>query len=543
MSAICKTSFENLQIANLNICPSCNGYDSSHFLREDLVKMCIEISKVEAETTKAIEISKVQAETTKAIEISKVQAETTIEISKVEAEIRKHEISQATMIQLRRLEMSQSSNHLSTTMTSSDTDNYTQCYRDAVQESSVVKPFLSSYGSSPINIVVNDSSNESDICAQVAKIVEEGIGDLIHHSVSSSEGNSWLRMDGIDNRKFKPDLHICSSAFLISKSQVPAGMKPLRSAVPVNSSFVKFIMEGKNIPLNEASRGKLVFYLHLLNSYQPRSYGIIFNATDFVYMKSSNKKICCIEEGVFSSPGSLDYILQKIRNIDIPDIRLHDQALQGAVVQVPILPIGNNSLIGAGRFGLVLKCTDIDNKELAVKLIKLSSDGMGYHDVENEFNKFVAVSAKLPNITLKPKSDLLFYKDLSSGYEMCIYVMEGVGKRVNRKSAKNIFTALVTLHLSGFIHGDPRLANIISYVGSARWIDFRGDMPFSRDNIIRDVRCLMKSLVEFQDIEIDEIVEKLVSYADIVFSGSSVSSDPLEILIDIHSCLQKKSTV
>ena len=215
-----------------------------------------------------------------------------------------------------------------------------------------------------------------------------------------------------------------------------------------------------------------------MNLFQSISCGIVFNASDFVYMESSSGEVSCIEWGLFADPGSLDYIFNKILSVNLPHIRIFDRALKEAVASIPLEPISVTSLLGNGRFGNVYSCVDKNGTKCAIKLIQLN-EYISLEDVRKEHAKLTAVYSVAPDLTLKTRGDLMHFRDVDSDIEICAYIIEGVGSTAKNRDAARVGKALCNLHAVGIIHGDPRLENVIILDNELRWIDFRGNLDFA----------------------------------------------------------------
>ncbi|CAE7241416.1 unnamed protein product [Symbiodinium sp. CCMP2592] len=59
---------------------------------------------------------------------------------------------------------------------------------------------------------------------------------------------------------------------------------------------------------------------------------------------------------------------------------------------------------------------------------------------------------------------------------------------------RDLVEALRQLHRNGFVHGDPRLANVVLLGADFRWIDFLGQPVFSQASQKADIRTLMADL-------------------------------------------------
>jgi len=502
----CEATREALLDENMDICPECNRHRVSHLNNESLLKKLeinAEVKKIEITTL--AEVKKFEITTLADAEVKKLEITTLADLKKVETELERMKINP--QHGKKKEESSSSFSAFSTPLTApNDAKMYTQIYRNTLERGvKQVELNLSTYGSRSIHIKGSDSTKEGDICSAMALIIENELADRSYYTVSSSQSFGWLPDSNNGDKIYKPDLVICSAAFLTAKSQT-RGKKDQCPAVPIGPKFVKFILEAKNVSLGDSELGQLVFYLGLLNRFQTISCGIVFNASNFVYMESSHGAVSCIEWGLLAQPGSLDYILAKIVSVNLPNIINFDNALKHAVESIPLEPFSMTSSLGHGRFGTVHSTVDENGNPCAIKLIELG-EHICFADVRNEYEKLKTVYELDPGLTLKIRSDLMHFR--TDDVELCAYVMEGVGFAVDKTKSMEVIEMLCELHGIGIIHGDPRLKNIIFLDQKLHWIDFRGNLDFTKELIVEDVRKLLKSIFwERASSVVDKTFEK-----------------------------------
>jgi hypothetical protein len=286
-------------------------------------------------------------------------------------------------------------------------------------------------------------------------------------------------------------------------------LKLTKSGVPRFTELVKFIFEGKNVALTNYHIGKMIFYLQLMNNYQPISYGLLFNASDFYYIESSEGRVLSIEKGLFSSIGSYDYVISKISGTKIPEIELYDNAMRSFCGTLNLSEVAPFSYLGAGKYGKVFSCT-VDNHPRSIKLIKLGFDenSMNLEDIQAELDKFRIVYELDKTLTFLPYSNVLLYESTDSS-SIAAYLLGGVGKKIklSMKSANSIIWRLYELHKLGVIHGDPRHPNILKTNTILRWIDFRYDLPFTEENIFKDMRILLRNVIYWKQTNDEDIMQ------------------------------------
>ena len=495
----CDVTRDALIDSEENICPACNKSRSCHHSESYLLRLR------EIENNKEVRLREI--ENNKEIRILEIETNKEIEFKKIDQKYSESNKSRNT-----------------------DThfiDYYNQC------DVSIEILELSRFGNDSVNIIKDDITNESSICNQFSKIFNEGLGFSFYRYIFSSENNVWL-YDKNSRKKYKPDLFLCTVPFAEPKVCKLINLKSAKPAIPRFIGFVKFVFEGKNESLTNSHIGKLIFYLRLLNNYQSISYGLLFNSSDFYFLKlCPNDKRIKLKKGTWNSPGSYQYILEKILKAEIPNAELYDNALKyiGTTFKLDInKPF---DFLGSGKFGKVFSCI-LDGNFCSVKLVKIGDDGdeeMTFSDVEQELESFKAIYELSSNLTLKPHLQVLRYESEIYG-SIGAYLLHGVGNSVSSKHIKQVFSRLYDLHYIKFIHGDPRLPNIVDLNGSLRWIDFRYDLPFTKDNIANDVKILTRSF--FGDEEISSKTDIISNYADALYFGDKdgIGIDILLLLID-----------
>jgi len=119
----------------------------------------------------------------------------------------------------------------------------------------------------------------------------------------------------------------------------------------------------------------------------------------------------------------------------------------------------------------------------------------------------------------------MLFRDEVSEVKLCAYVIEGVGTQVARSFSNIVLEALYSLHNVGITHGDPRFENIIALGSELCWIDFRGDIDFTREGIISDVKQFLRSSFNTFDWRLFEdtyktFVDDVEKYAELMLSRS-----------------------
>jgi hypothetical protein len=360
---------------------------------------------------------------------------------------------------------------------------------------------------------VHDEDNVNMTFGSCVKSALEDSDDDSSLTLFTSENSTWLPDD--NGSMMSPDLFVTNKHFakFLGASTTEFIQNGVRIAVPIHPSFANFIFEGKNVTLGTSERGKLAFYLKLLAKYQSKSYGLLFNATNFVYMEVTGDNISLIEDGALKLPGALDYIVSKVRRASADSVAsLFNAALKYFECDFDIKPLSFNSYLGGGRFGRVFKCQLTEGSEyFSIKLVKLGYGGMTENEVLREFNAFHEVYSRSPHLTMIPYEFGTYTSDGSEQDSFCAYVLAGVGLTMPPPSKKKMYEQLFRLHKTAFVHGDPRRPNIIRYKSQWRWIDFmpiNDEFLFDFKSVSKDMRILYKNLA--RETVVPENVDQLI---------------------------------
>ena len=257
------------------------------------------------------------------------------------------------------------------------------------------------------------------------------------------------------------------------------------------------VFEAK-LAIKDDSRGQLYEYLCRLPSKHAR--GMIFDKSGFELYhvagqpgsrKALLERIC----GAWSAPGGKK-LLRDFLSQYSPWERLLRQSLR----QAGAVPV---AFLGSGAFGRVLEAQRERNEEIeriAIKAVLAAGVPDGFSPgAEVEVMKR-ALQAGCPVVA--PSSDCI--EVVESGKVLgWFHILRDVGTPVPLDMAQARWPALVEalrqLHLNGFVHGDPRLANVVLLGENFTWIDFLGQPVFTGASQETDIQILMTDLVGQKD--------------------------------------------
>ncbi|CAE7691376.1 unnamed protein product [Symbiodinium sp. CCMP2592] len=257
------------------------------------------------------------------------------------------------------------------------------------------------------------------------------------------------------------------------------------------------VFEAK-LAIRNDGRGQLYEYLCRLPSKHAR--GMIFDKSGFELYhvagqcgsrKALLERIC----GAWSAPGGKKLLCDFLSHYS-PWERLLRQSLR----QAGAVPI---AFLGSGAFGRVLEAKHKRNEQIeriAIKAVLAVGVPNGFSPgAEVEVMKR-ACEKGCPVVA--PSSDCIEVVE-SNKVLGWFHILGDVGTPVPVDTAqakwRDLVEALRQLHLKGFVHGDPRLANVVLLGENFKWIDFLGQPVFTRASQETDVQILMTDLVGQKD--------------------------------------------
>lgn len=175
-----------------------------------------------------------------------------------------------------------------------------------------------------------------------------------------------------------------------------------------------------------------------------------------------------------------------------------DQACQHFQVRLvadETAPYGGGAFLGAGAFGFVFRVKRVGDEHNQCLALKICVSGrIGSFDnvrrLNTEYERMLQVYKKCPNVVMAfEEGGFQRFVDKNNEEIGAALLMSHVGKGYSDLSPRNIVDSLNELHSKNILHGDARLANIVSVKGKPVWIDFC-------ENIVASVPVFFKHELE-----------------------------------------------
>jgi hypothetical protein len=137
---------------------------------------------------------------------------------------------------------------------------------------------------------------------------------------------------------------------------------------------------------------------------------------------------------------------------------------------------------------------DEHNKGLALKICVsgFTGDSNIVRRLDSEHRKMLQAYEKCPNVVMKIEEDGFQHLFDKNQEEVgAAILLSHVGRDCSNLSPERIIDSLKELHSKKILHGDARLANIVSVIGNPMWIDFFesdvGASPFFYDEELKNL--------------------------------------------------------
>ncbi len=299
--------------------------------------------------------------------------------------------------------------------------------------------------------------------------------------VVNSETTQWLEVNQNSRNGLKPDFFLFPSAlpeFLSPGSTCETYPTPAFYGKPNDKCafLVDVVFEGTLGPgqITNEQIGQLFEYLEAMcetGSQHPR--GIIYNSSEFIFAEYEADQLIDTLKCQWVMPGAWELLEAKIRPSywnPMVNVLLTLKLSEGWTF---------HRVLGRGRFGLVCEASHNSN-HYALKIV-----GSHLKIISAEFERLVQCNSDYPDLVVAPTPNSLTIIG-DGGY----YTMDEIGIKAYLP-ARKIFLLLYQLHDRGIIHGDPRIANVITLPGPThKWIDFRSQGT----NRFYDLKILVESV-------------------------------------------------
>ena len=254
------------------------------------------------------------------------------------------------------------------------------------------------------------------------------------------------------------------------------------------------IIEAK-MAIRDDGRGQLYEYLWRLSSEHSRGMVLERIGFELLYVaeqRNTRKALSQRIYGAWSDRGGQE-VLRDFLSQYSPWERLLREPLR----QAGAVPVG---FLGRGAFGRVLEAQRERNERIERVAIKavLAKATMPFGFSPAEEVEVMKKACDLGCPVVAPSSNCTEVVDRGKllGW---FHILGDVGAPVPvdmaRARWRDLVEALRQLHLKGFVHGDPRLANVVLLdEKDFKWIDFLGQPVFSRASQEKDIRILMADL-------------------------------------------------
>ncbi len=325
---------------------------------------------------------------------------------------------------------------------------------------------------------------ESQFCAFLTVYLRK-IFNSCSFQVVNSENRPWIKAGGDKGTENKPDFYLTHEAF-VQKSSLP----PASSNAPNNTDWlcgrlhwecsdcpdiieVKVTKGETNVGIGEIISNVSHLSKHSVKEYdRTNRYCALVNQEEFFL-------ITCLTDGTpfqiinspWTRPGSLAAFRNFFNSRPALEIVLAD-TLSKLNLTLHFLESGKkdnpfySALLGSGAIGRVFMVKDAAGSTLALK-IAVNEENVYYLQKELDYLQV------LPNDLFAKSNMKQIHKVENEGVTIGAgFTISPVGIAVsklktNKPKAIEVFTALNNLHQAGYVHGDPRVQNIIQIPSSS----------------------------------------------------------------------------
>ena len=311
--------------------------------------------------------------------------------------------------------------------------------------------------------------------------------------VVNSENHKWIDVkSGNKNNDLKPDVIGCHPAFYSAEThddEIDRDYSPKFGIIPHTCLYGSVFVGAAKLMATPTALGELLLYLEWIGFHSGReARGLLLSVHECQLVEVERKVVTRFCRVPWSAAGSLGFVQDFFASYDIPMAHTIDACCKEMKVDVA----EGRSFLGRGGSGAVFKVKR-GRDSLALKIVVNTAEKPDAVDeLEREFE-----CSRNPSL-----ADLFIpgVSFLSLGTSAGLLLNEAAAltaKRSTEGIVDIIFRRLYDLHVMGFTHGDPRLANFVWCVRSGwKWIDLRESSSSSLSaDVARDVKLLVESII------------------------------------------------
>jgi hypothetical protein len=336
---------------------------------------------------------------------------------------------------------------------------------------------------------LEDCRTEHQLVALLATPLEGIFDDSV--CLVNSEAYGWLKTSEFKEYDQKPDMFLCHEAIYTEK---PAFQT--KNEIPERKADHKFgvlsdwalrdclaaTLEAK-LKIEHQAIGEAANYgNHIVwgDNAPPFSKIVLFDKKKFLLMEVS-PGAHKITESKWATPGSKK-LLRDFPLYQNPWTKLVTGACQKWNLKVARFE--GSAWLGSGAFGRVFRVKrDGSDKPMALKVVQ-------------ECNASILSMEKLMLVEAAKHCDFIMPIEMQAEDLNWALLLSHVGSPVGPDRYKDVIKLLASLHGKGFLHGDPRLANVVSFDNKLYWIDLMESRNFTPGlAMVDDMKKLVASIL------------------------------------------------
>jgi hypothetical protein len=310
-----------------------------------------------------------------------------------------------------------------------------------------------------------DCKTEHGLVALLTRPLEEIFGDSV--CLVNSEEYAWLQTSEEKKYNQKPDLFLCHEenykVMPVPKTAIPEPDKSRKFGVLSDWSLrdcLAATFEAK-LKINSNAVGEATNYgNHIVSgdNSPPLAKIVLFDKTKFMLMEVSPGNVAIID-CTWDTLGS-KALLRDFPLYQNPWTALVKEACQKWKLEIA-RGVNGSVWLGSGGYGRVFQVNKAgSNQPMALKVVQKSN--IAKLSVEKAILRLAGAKCGDFVMPIEPNKEDL-------GWAL---LMSHVGSPVEQYQYEDVIRLLAALHEKGFLHGDPRLSNVVSVSKKLYWIDF-----------------------------------------------------------------------